>query len=325
MTTKRQQQTSLAFFKFKLALTAEIHTAHYCWTAFEYSSRWWKEQLKTANYGLTTDFPGDSGRPFSSIAVSPTTFIGARREQSEAAVRGNAIINIHTAFETYLSDTTQRAVFLKPMLIKDSGLQIEAGELARVIDTGNVRRYLADLVAEKYLYNKSHKEMVQWIDRQFKCGIENGEKTLFTSWKHWSDIRNALIHAGREVSQQLVSIWPERFGTRKPSPKLDNCDVVSCHTTAYRLAAAMDRQIVRVAVGDQDASLLARELFVRHGITDSGELSRIVDHALSARYSKSKVEHSLALQRRTTADPCKEFDFTDEMLQPTVEVVEPSP
>ena len=86
---------------FQRRLSAEIRNYWYCRTSFEYSVRWWKEGNKANQFSHITDYPGDRTKLFSSIDISPSEYISAK-DDILWYVRGNAITNIVTAFETYL-------------------------------------------------------------------------------------------------------------------------------------------------------------------------------------------------------------------------------
>lgn len=289
---------SIPFVRFRAALETEIRLAHYCRTSFIYASRWWEQHQ--GSYGRITDYPGDAGRPFSSIDVTVNDYRGAVREEAIAGVRANQIINVHTAFEVYLVDLVRRMIYLQPGLIEESGLNIAAGVLAAKITTTNVRSWFANLIAEHHMYNKSHTEMIEWVDRTCKFGILNGQKPLVKQWKKWSLIRNELIHGGRDIGLRLAKMWPERFGARQA---LDDADTTNCHTTAHDLAAAIDVQARRSIIHDEDSKVFVREIFVRYGTNDAAALSRRVWAHLKAKLSKNEVQAAIAYQQRTGESP----------------------
>ena len=81
--------------------------------------RWWSEDNKIDRYELITKNPGDTGQLFSSIDIPPAEYISMKGDVLWA-VRGNAITNIVTAFETCLCYQTKRAIYIDPSLIEDS-------------------------------------------------------------------------------------------------------------------------------------------------------------------------------------------------------------
>jgi hypothetical protein len=313
---------SLAFLKFQLRLTREIRAVYHCRTALRYAERWWTQQPNMAGYKAISEHPGDGGRPFSGMSVTPQEYLAAE-PATQGTLRGNAIISIHTAFETYLSDALMRAVYVKPELLAASEMMLEIGEVVKHLDPVEMKRWIGEKAIAKHIYNKSHGEMIEWIDTTFKCGLVNGQRDLVSRWKKWSRIRNELIHGGRDVGAALLTIWRERFEVRKPVG-LDDCDVTNCHATAFALAQAIDAQLHRVAIGEHDAMLLARELFVRRGIEDPGALSRQVTGALGHAFKKTHADRALGLQRRGAPEPLREFAFTDEMLEAVVDVIDPN-
>jgi len=250
-------------------------------------------------------------RPFSGIKIATADYIGSRKIEAEAGVRGNTIINCHTALEVYFVDILTRAVFVSPEIAANSGLHVEVKDLVEKLDGRLLRRWLGDRLAHSYMYNKSHGEMIQWIDSAFKAGICGGHNALVKSWKKWSAIRNELIHNGRYAGLQLAKIWPERFSNRTA---LEDFDVTNCHATAFQLASLLDEQVMRGIIHDEDAALLVRELFVRLGKSDPAELSRLAWKALGAKFSKNKVGATLAYQKQTGLSPLEECGSLEDVV-----------
>lgn len=314
---------TLALLKFKIAVTKEIRAFRYSMSAYEYATRWWNEDNRVDNYDLITDYPGDTGRLFWSIKIKAKEYLSLRPD-IESFIRGNTLININTAFEYYLSDVLKRAVIVKPSILSNSGMELQVSEVISHDSLLNLHKWVGSKVIDKYIRNKSHLEMISWIDRNLLCGIVNGQKSLVDEWVKWYSIRNELIHSGREISQFLQDIWPEKFvDPRRTIPvQLEDFDITSCHTTAYSLAKAIDQQVLRTAIGKEDAMLYARELFCRDGLEDPGEIARRVGQALCCNFNKIDANRALAIQRKSPNTPSDYFDFTPEMMNERIAAIE---
>ena len=302
---------SLPFVAFQLSLSSEIRLSYYCRVSFAYAGRWW-DHLKAEgkDYKRLTDYPGDNGRPYSSISIPVEEFLGPRLDEALDGVRGNAIVNCHTAFETYMVDILKRSVFLVPRLVEDSGVALTVADIVPAIDTGDSRRWLADKIAHHYMFNKSHREMLKWFGKALKADISKSSADLVDRWEKWSLVRNQLIHTGRATGASLAAIWPERFATRG----LDDSDITSCHTTAFELAAAIDAKVMASVIGERDARLFIKEVFVRFGTDDPAALSRVVWRVMGAKLSKSAVQAVLAEQRKAPCEPLKECSVLDSVV-----------
>ena len=185
---------------FKRRLTAEIRNYWFCRTSFEYSYRWWQEGNKVSKYEYITKYPGDDTQVFNSIDISPEEYL-SEKDDVLWSVRGNAITNIVTAFETYLYYQLKRVIYLKPDLIEESGIEFTAGELASSYSTRDHREWLADAVVNKYIRNNSHRKMIKKVDQLIKGGISNGQKDLVDRWCRKVTLRNALIHNAKIVNK----------------------------------------------------------------------------------------------------------------------------
>jgi hypothetical protein len=150
--------------------------------------------------------------PFKSIDLSVPEFL-SHAPYIQACVRENAVVSFITAFEFFLFETLERLVYIDPTLINDSSIPIEAKELSLVTDQ-DVRRWLATKVADKYLRNKTHAEMIARIDKFAKAGVS--KRPEVDEWNKWSLVRNAVVHTSRFVTSDLAVAWPSRFLPTSP-------------------------------------------------------------------------------------------------------------
>lgn len=200
---------SLTFVKFKISLQNEIRLFWHILASQEFSKRWLLA-IPTPPAQLSK-YPGDDCNPFKSIDLSVPDFISHTAAVS-AAVRENSIVSFITAFEFYLFEMLERLIYIEPSLIDDSSLPIEAKELI-AIKGDNLRQWLATRIADKYLRNKSHAEMISKIDKFAKAGITSILKNEIAEWNKWSLVRNAVVHTSRFATLDLAQSWPDRFKT----------------------------------------------------------------------------------------------------------------
>lgn len=300
------------FVIFKRRLTAEIRNYWYCRTSFEYSARWWKEGNKVAEYEYITKYPGDSTQVFNSIDIPPTEYVSAK-DDVLWSVRGNAITNIVTAFETYLYYQIKRAIYLKPDLIEGSGIQFTAGELASSYSTLDHKDWLAEAVVNKYIRNNSHRKMIKKVDKLIKGGVSNGQATMIDRWCRKVTLRNALIHNARIVNKELVEEWPEKYTKIGEDIVLEDGDVVRTHHVAYELAKKIDEQFQRAIIEDEDARILARVIYLMDRTKTNGQIAGAVFKILNYPFSKDMADSAIAYQKKSRAY-IPDFNFMEEIV-----------
>jgi len=305
---------SLSFKKFQLRLTEDLRTYWYYQTAFEYSRRWWETRTEAELPQTLAQNPGDRGRPYSGVDISVSEFLDLGPRLA-SILSGNTIINTVTAFEVYLQDSVKRIVYVDPARMFDSEMTFTGGDVAAAIAGGVTRRWFADEVARRYMYNKSHGEMITRLGSLLGRNLKNAHKSELAKWNRIIVLRNALVHTGRQVTSSLKHAWPERFGSTHSATSLGDNDVIVCHAAAFALAESLDRHIQEVVLKKEDQYLLAREIFVQFGLQDASGLAREVSALLQCRFSKNDAERALARQRRYNSNPSEEFDFTPEMLK----------
>jgi hypothetical protein len=288
---------SLTFAKFKKSLEGEIRAFWHVLASLEYSARWWGG-ISTPPTRLSA-YPGDDRNPFRSIDI-PVDMYLADFERVRSHIRENAVVSFVTAFEYFLLEMLERLIYLDPSLIDDSSMPIEAKTLATIIPSTDVRRWLAARVADKYLRNKTHAQMIEKLDKFSKAGVSGRLKDEIVEWSNWSLVRNAIVHTSRFVTSELALAWPERFGGAGSRLKLTDRDIARVHHLAMTLSMAIDERAVKSVIGTNDARVLAREIFVHKGISNARELRRLVTSALRSRISIQAIEKVLSDQRKGT-------------------------
>lgn len=309
---ENQSIRTIAFKVFKRRLTSEIRSYWYCRTSFEYTERWWSEGDKSLGVNLITQYPGDNTKLFSSIDISPAEYISCKNDVLWS-VRGNAITNIVTAFETYLYYQTKRAIYINPSLIEESGIEFTAGEIASSFSHYDQQDWLADQVVSKFIRNNSHSKMIRKIDKLIKGGLSNGEKELIERWTRKVTLRNALIHNAKLVNTELTQEWPEKFSTIGKPIQLDDGDIVKTQYVAYTLAQKIDSQFNRTVIFEHDAKLLARVVYLHKRDFSFGQIADVVFKILNYPCTKDQVESAVAYQNRTRAR-IPDFTMMEELV-----------
>jgi len=303
---------SIAFKIFKKRLTAEIRSYWFCRTSFEYTERWWNEGGKKDEINLLTEYPGDNNQLFGSIDISPEEYIG-NKSSVLWSIRGNAITNIVTAFETYLYYQTKRAIYIDPSLIENSGVGFTAGEIASSFAHYDQQDWLAEQVVSKFIRNNSHSKMIKKIDKLIRGGLSNGEKELIERWTRKVTLRNALIHNAKLVNVELTQEWPEKFTDIGIPIELDDGDIIRTQTVAYELAQKIDEQFQRTVIDIEDARLLARVVYLHKRDFTLGQIADVVFKLLNYPFTKANAESAVAYQNRTRAK-IPDFTMMEEMV-----------
>lgn len=303
---------SIAFKIFQRRLTAELRSYWFCRTSFIYTERWWNEGGKKDSINLITQYTGDNNQVFGSIDISPQKYIDSTNDVLWS-VRGNAITNIVTAFETYLYYQTKRAIYIKPSLIKSSGVEFTAGEIASSFTHHDQQDWLAEQVVSKFIRNNSHSKMIKKIDSLIKGGLSNGEKELIDRWTRKVTLRNALIHNAKLVNAELTQEWPEKFSISGVPIQLDDGDIVRTQYVAYELAKKIDAQFQRTIIDFEDARLLARVAYLHRSNLTHGQIADLVVKILSYPLTKAQAESAIAYQRKTRAR-ISDFTIIEELI-----------
>jgi hypothetical protein len=286
---------SLAFAKFKVSLEAEIRTFWHILSSQEYASRWLNSISPQPAH--LSRYPGDNKNPFKSIDLSVPDFL-SHSTYVQACVRENAVVSFITAFEFYLFETLERLIYIDPALINDSSIPIEAKELSLVTDL-DIRRWLATKVADKFLRNKTHREMISKIDKFAKAGVAKHSEV--EEWGKWSLVRNAVVHTSRFVTSDLSVAWPTRFRCVGDPLNLTDKEVARVHHLALEIASAIDDRAIASTIKDHDAKVLVRELFIQRGVTNPREIRRELDRTLQTRMTVPNVEKLVADQKKGVA------------------------
>ncbi|MCC4212960.1 hypothetical protein [Leeuwenhoekiella parthenopeia] len=297
---KKNYGKSLALQHFYKSIEAEIRNYWQINTSLIYSERWWKTIPEIDLPARITLYPGDNKIPFTSIDLPPKTYLENHNSVLQIT-RENSIVNFITVFEVYLFNIVKRMMYLQPTLIGESGMPFEAKEIADEMENDNVREWFAEKVTQKYIRNKSHLMMVKRLESMLKYQLNDPSDGLVEDWNKWTYVRNAIIHNGRETSDDLSRVWNERFTSVGAPLNMTDADIIKLPYIAIELAKKVDKIIMESVIQNEDAGLLVRELFVRNGIEESQDLAKSVWNILNSRLGKPLVQKYLAYQKRTGA------------------------
>lgn len=284
---------SIAFLKFKSLLEFEIRTFWHVLASLEYADRW----LASANPTRLTTHAGDSRNPFKSIDISPSEF-AAEHLQVASHIRENALVSFVTSFECYLAELLERVIYIEPSTVSDSTLQFTAKDISSALPIADIKRWIATRVADKYLRNKTHAEMISKLDTACKAGVSNRLDAEIKEWSRWSLVRNSIVHTARQVTPELAEAWPTRFPAAAAQITLTDKEVARVHHLALTIAAALDGRAVETVIKKHDQVLLARELFVQRGIEDVKSIRKQIGSLMPLRLTKIDIEKTIADQRR---------------------------
>lgn len=291
---------SLAQQHFIRSIESEIRNHWLIITSLIYTQRWWSNIDDTDLPIRISEYPGDKRNPFNSIDLPPKDYLESITN-TEIFTRENSIVNFITAFEVYLYDITQRILFLDPELIDNSGMPFEANEIAKAMNKEDFRGWFAEKVTYKYIKNKTHLKMIYKLEKILKYELYEPMKDIIEEWNKWTYVRNAIVHNGRQVSNDLKNVWSDRFSAVSVDLNLTDRDIVRVHYLAMELGKFIDTIIIDRVIKDEDANLLVRELFVRFGIEEPKEISRRISRVLNHKLRTPMVEKCLGFQRRTSA------------------------
>jgi len=287
---------SISYLKFRTVLEQEIRTFWHLLVALEYAERW----LGQTNPVRLTQQPGDNRNPFRSINISPEEFI-SEQGQVAAYTRESALVSFVTAFEAYLAELLERLIYLSPSLVADSDIKLSAQELSgSLVSAFDTKRWLAAKVADKYLRNKTHAEMIKRLDTFCKAGVATALSNEIDEWCRWSLVRNSIVHTARHVTPELSRAWPSRFPISGAPILLADSELARIAQLAMKIAAAIDTRAVSTIIQKQDQLLLARELFVHKGIDQQTALKAAIGKIVTVVVTKVDVEKAVAAQRRGT-------------------------
>jgi len=304
---------SLAQQHFRRSIEAEIRNHWLIKTSVIYTKRWWEKIGEGEMPVRITEFPGDNINPFNSIDISPAEYLESI-SKTEKFTEENSIVNFITAFEVYLFDITKRILFLAPELVGESEMPFEAKEIAEAMNNNNLKDWFAEKVTYKYIKNKTHLKMIQKLGKVLKFDLYNPMKEIIEEWNKWTYVRNAIVHNGRQVSEDLNRVWPDKFPSASVGLNLEERDIVRVHYLAMELCKYIDKVLVDRVIGPEDSILLIRELFVRFGIDNPKELSSRVFHVLNSKMKIPMIEKCLGHQRKT-GEEIKGWNFTNYNLE----------
>jgi hypothetical protein len=316
MTKTRQQAHSLCLLHFKQKIVRQVRTYWYVASSAKFSARWWEQTVQQEGQkGTLTQFNDVQGYPFCAIDLTPTSFLASERD-ALGIVTENAIVAIATALEVYLTDMVRRTVFLRPDFLEKGDHKFTSGEIAATLVKGEpIERWLANVMAEKITRGKSDRDMIDGVMRLIKRSLDQTGELARDTWIRWSYVRNAIVHAGGLVTEDLARVWPGRFPASSVPLRLMSEDLMACQAEAQALVAAVDSHYLKSVVGPEDCKLLVRELFVRHGIEDRTLLAKITGAHLREKFGVGEVQKALEYQRKYNPKPDQEgIIFSEDIL-----------
>jgi hypothetical protein len=246
---------------------------------------------------MTTSF-GDIA-PFSYVDIPIEEFV-SYLPAIVANARENAVVNFITSFEVYLFDIMARMLFIQPEFMKESGLQLDVSELADGVMSENIPWWISKKVSVRMTRNKQHSDIIKRILKYVKWDYAPIEEKV-KLWNKWTYVRNAIVHQGRKVSEELSEVWNDRFSYVGSSLNIHSNELMHMHTIAYDIAKYIDVKVADSIIGYEDASLLIRELYIREGLEDALQIKNILHRNMGVRAKKHQIEQAIAYQKRTNS------------------------
>lgn len=312
--TKQTILRSLAYAQFEHSM--DLESRHYWNTicAIDYAHKWWNS-IPSANHpAVLHDASGDNKDPFRRVPLSPGQYLEALNE-SRNMIRQNVVISFAAAFENYICNVTQRTIFLEPECLrkeKDSaqsaaGTAFTLNDLIEPAKTGQFRYWLSKNMAEKYQRAMTHEKLIYRLNALIQHGL-NKDNPDILNWTKYERLRNAIVHADRRVTSDLVKSWPDRFNQIGQTIILRDKDISGISALARKIASAIDTRFVLKVVRDQDNHLLVREIYIRYGIEDPSRVCQIVSSFTKGRVTSKTVE-SIIQKQKKTGNAIDGYDF----------------
>lgn len=291
---------SLAFQHFQKSIEAEIRNYWQLNTSLIYAKRWWDNIPVADQPQRISLYPGDNINPFNSIDLPPDIYL-ANQAHTLKLTRENSILNFITAFEVYLYNIVKRIIFIDPSIINDSEMPFEAKDIALALKENSFPDWFSEKVTQQYIKNKTHLKSILRIEKLVKYDIYKSNKDLIEDWNKWTYVRNAIVHNGREVSEDLVRVWPERFNQIGSNLNLVDGDIIKVQYIAMEIAKIIDKITLERIIKFSDAELLTREIFIKDGVEDSSQLAVKIYAILGCKFKKSFIEKTIAFQKRNSS------------------------
>lgn len=255
----------------------------------EYANRW----LEGRNLDKLSDYMGDNRYPFLAVNKKSENFIDTSDEVIWR-IRENFLVSIVTVFEGYLFDVCERVLYLDPSILLDSDIKIDVKEIAQVAKDGDVRRWLAKTISQKYIRNKTHIEMMDRVGKLCQFTIKNEQKPLIEQWKKWSLVRNSIVHTSRQVTDELSQVWKDRFPDSGKRLNIVNEDIGGIINLSNKLASAIDKRAIASRIHKKDELLLAREIFVHFGLEKYNVILSKINKVMRTNIKKEEIEKMIA-------------------------------
>lgn len=285
---------SIAFLKFKSTIELEIRAFWHTLAALELSERTVRSYTKP----LLTDEPGNDSYPFKAISITPKAYID-EGESVAGFVRENSLVSFITTFEAYLFEIMERMIYLDLDAISDSEMNMSAKDIISAAKSHDSKQWLASKMAEKYLRNKTHQEMIKKIDKISKSRTFLSRTADIGEWHRWTLVRNSVVHTTRQITRELSEDWASKFPTPGQSFNLTNQDVSRVFSLAIDLAGTIDKAAVTQVIKKADALALAREIYIHFGISKPAELrNKLSNCGIRTKLSNVDLDRMLSQHKR---------------------------
>ena len=302
--TRLRIQHSLAYAQFEHSM--DLESRHYWNTlcAIEYTHKWWNSIPVSSHPAVLHDATEDNRDPFKRVPLSPGEYLETLSE-CRNMIRQNSVIAFAAAFENYLCNVTQRTIFLDPERLRNgkdlaqsaADTSFTLNELIEPAKAGQLRYWLSKNIAEKYQRSMTHEQLIRRLNYLIQHGL-NKDNPDILFWTKYERLRNAIIHANRRVTSDLVKSWPERFGQIGQSISLTDQDISGISALARKIASAIDSRFVSNIVYDQDNHLLVREIYVRYGVEDPSRICQMVSILTKGRVTSTAVDSIIQKQKK---------------------------
>lgn len=307
-TTKK----SLAFVQLRIQLFKEVRAFWYINNSIHYAEKWLRDKTEGNLDVRLGMLDGGNDHPYSNLNISFREYLRTKDDILEFS-RQNAIINLVTAFEEYLSVAYQRAIYLSETTLDKSEMKINIKDVVEIASSPCPKVEFARYVASKKMRNIPIREMIDTVAKVSVSGVMNEKKNDIESLVRYSYVRNAIVHNVRCVTSDLSKQWKDRFSSENSLIETESGDVVSIASLGLSIASAIDKRYVQKIVKDEDKDLLVRELFARFGMEEP-KIRLIVNATLGGKFTRDRINSIIAKQKRLDSPPI-EFIFSEDVMQ----------
>ena len=150
--------------------------------------------------------------------MSPGQYLEALNE-SRNMIRQNVVISLqqHLRITYVMSRNELSSSNLSALGKEKDSAQSAAGTAFTLNDsiepakkTGQFRYWLSKNMAEKYQRAMTHEKLIYRLNALIQHGL-NKDNPDILNWTKYERLRNAIVHADRRVTSDLVKSWSDRF------------------------------------------------------------------------------------------------------------------